>query len=599
MSTLSSAPSPKDASANGSTLNEAAKSNQKEWGRVLICGGTDWPRLGRKDRAGANKKPQEGPPGPDLLEPHILRSLSNIKVTSLHTHCASCHVVALDIDGSAWLFGRNEKSSLGTTGEFVSENAPIRLTAKELGAPAGTTFVHAAVGRNHTILVGSNGQFWSAGANHMGQCAQPVCPEVTTFKPGQVPRVNGTKEHVVQAAAGITFSLILTESGRVYAFGSAEKGQLGNGKTGEHIVTGGKTVFDAEWEPIPVRGLEGKKIVQIACGQQHSVALGDDGLVYVWGYNGYCRLGLGNQKDMLVPEIVPHFSGPNEVLRGVKVVAGPSNTIVIDRQGMLWMAGKVCMNLISLLIAWADGFVFDVQWKTTGDGSGGQPWSSFRYFQDMGSLKITDASSGGVTHFALAPEDDTVLTVCFGQGAANGELGLGPDEPKSATKPTKNQPLDGIDVFRVSAAQNTSLFLAHPSDKLSDLPRHPLEMEAPELCVICSKDNGEDDSPLECDKCDNPYHLGCLDPPLDGVPDGEWFCPECEAEPGAPVVVGAGLRNVKKGKGASGGKGKKSPPPQAEEEDEDEDEEDMEDEEPQAGQKRKASSRSAPSKRKR
>lgn len=35
----------------------------------------------------------------------------------------------------------------------------------------------------------------------------------------------------------------------VFAFGSAEKGQLGNGKTGEHIVTGGKLVYDAESEP--------------------------------------------------------------------------------------------------------------------------------------------------------------------------------------------------------------------------------------------------------------------------------------------------------------------------------------------------------------
>ena len=35
----------------------------------------------------------------------------------------------------------------------------------------------------------------------------------------------------------------------MYAFGSAEKGQLGNGKTGEHIVSSGKVEFDAEWEP--------------------------------------------------------------------------------------------------------------------------------------------------------------------------------------------------------------------------------------------------------------------------------------------------------------------------------------------------------------
>lgn len=35
----------------------------------------------------------------------------------------------------------------------------------------------------------------------------------------------------------------------MYAFGSAEKGQLGNGKTGAHIVQAGKVVFDAETEP--------------------------------------------------------------------------------------------------------------------------------------------------------------------------------------------------------------------------------------------------------------------------------------------------------------------------------------------------------------
>ena len=39
------------------------------------------------------------------------------------------------------------------------------------------------------------------------------------------------------------------------------------------------------------------------------------------------------------------------------------------------------------------------------------------------------------------------MTIAFGQNAANGELGLGPSEPKSATKPTRNQPLIGIDVF--------------------------------------------------------------------------------------------------------------------------------------------------------
>lgn len=56
------------------------------------------------------------------------------------------------------------------------------------------------------------------------------------------------------------------------------------------------------------------------------------------------------------------------------------------------------------------------------------------------------------------------MTIAYGQNAANGmayhafpdfmligfegELGLGPDEPKSATKPTRHQPLAEIEVLR-------------------------------------------------------------------------------------------------------------------------------------------------------
>ena len=83
----------------------------------------------------------------------------------------------------------------------------------------------------------------------------------------------------------------------MFSFGSGEKGQLGRGRTGEHIISAGKTGFDIEAEPgayrtwvnivprtdhhftVLVKGLDGKKIVQIACGQQHTVALDSDGYV--------------------------------------------------------------------------------------------------------------------------------------------------------------------------------------------------------------------------------------------------------------------------------------------------------------------------------
>jgi hypothetical protein len=151
--------------------------------------------------------------------------------------------------------------------------------------------------------------------------------------------------------------------------------------------------------------------------------------------------------------------------------------------------------------------------------------------QDIMACKIRFATCGGVTHWALTDDDEGgVMTVAWGQNAVNGELGLGPNEPKSATKPTKVQTLSGVDVFAIAAGQNTTFFLAKPNSKMSDLPRHPIDVNPPSACIACSKDDGEDDEALQCDKCDHPYHLKCLEPPLTAVPDGEWFCPECEDE---------------------------------------------------------------------
>lgn len=107
---------------------------------------------------------------PDLLEPHILRSLSNVKAVSVHASCAGCHAIVLDIEGTAWLFGRNQPAALGVPGvDTISENAPRRLRATDLGAPSGTVFVNAACGRSHSVLVGSNGRVWTTGLNSLGQ----------------------------------------------------------------------------------------------------------------------------------------------------------------------------------------------------------------------------------------------------------------------------------------------------------------------------------------------------------------------------------------------------------------------------------------------
>lgn len=44
------------------------------------------------------------------------------------------------------------------------------------------------------------------------------------------------------------------------------------------------------------------------------------------------------------------------------------------------------------------------------------------------------------------------------------------------------------------------------------------------VCVACKK---EDDSLLLCDSCEAAYHMNCLNPPIDSVPDECWYCPAC------------------------------------------------------------------------
>jgi hypothetical protein len=40
-------------------------------------------------------------------------------------------------------------------------------------------------------------------------------------------------------------------------------------------------------------------------------------------------------------------------------------------------------------------------------------------------------------------------------------------------------------------------------------------------CEKCGKDT-DDDKMLLCDKCDKGYHLFCLNPPMESIPDGDW-----------------------------------------------------------------------------
>jgi alpha-tubulin suppressor-like RCC1 family protein len=64
--------------------------------------------------------------------------------------------------------------------------------------------------------------------------------------------------------------------------------------------------------PQKVERISGQKVVQVACGEAHTVALTDQAKVWGWGMSMYGQLGLGFSSDSFEPGVGMQLSRVNE-----------------------------------------------------------------------------------------------------------------------------------------------------------------------------------------------------------------------------------------------------------------------------------------------
>ncbi|XP_014673331.1 PREDICTED: E3 ubiquitin-protein ligase UHRF1-like [Priapulus caudatus] len=65
-------------------------------------------------------------------------------------------------------------------------------------------------------------------------------------------------------------------------------------------------------------------------------------------------------------------------------------------------------------------------------------------------------------------------------------------------------------------------------------------------CGICGG-KSDPNKQILCDECDAAYHIFCLDPPLEAIPDvDEWYCPLCKNDASEVVKAGEKLKHSKK-----------------------------------------------------
>lgn len=130
---------------------------------------------------------------------------------------------------------------------------------------------------------------------------------------------------VCKVVCGLRHTLVLTDSGQVYSYGFGGDGQLGHG--------------DREIQTLPtlVQALSGENIVEIACGDKHSVALTAGGDVFTWGEGALGQLGLGAKLQRhLRPSRIPVLL----TQRIVSISAGSSHTGCVDDEGNVYMWGE-------------------------------------------------------------------------------------------------------------------------------------------------------------------------------------------------------------------------------------------------------------------
>ncbi|MEO5882490.1 MAG: hypothetical protein ABIQ06_08750, partial [Caldimonas sp.] len=181
--------------------------------------------------------------------------------------------VALLADGTVRAWGSDIGGSLGDGGANTDRPTP--------GVVPGLSDVVAidSSGGN-TLVLRRNGEVWGWGYNGFGALGNGSY--ATTNAPA---RFIGTAalRGVRAVSAGNSHSLVLRDDGRIEASGFNAVGALGNPAVAYETNTAVEVVVTPGMRPI----------VAISAGQNFSVALDEDGVVWTWGANNVGQLGQG------------------------------------------------------------------------------------------------------------------------------------------------------------------------------------------------------------------------------------------------------------------------------------------------------------------
>lgn len=218
------------------------------------------------------------------------------------------HTVAVLADGSLVAWGFNDEMQLGSSLPLAYAEFVPNLVQQPVAMVRSSWYNNAlALLTDGTVLGWGNGYTGVAEAGLTGRVAVPTPVDPLT--------------DIVAVEVGAGFSLALTDAGNVWSWGAAGYGRLGHGDN------------QARAQPELISGLS--DVVQIAAGDSHSLAVDESGAVWAWGRNTYGQLGNGSTTNSSTPVNVAGLTS-----RVIFVAAGANHSLAVDEHGAVWAWGR-------------------------------------------------------------------------------------------------------------------------------------------------------------------------------------------------------------------------------------------------------------------
>ncbi|XP_045760290.1 probable E3 ubiquitin-protein ligase HERC2 isoform X8 [Maniola jurtina] len=267
--------------------------------------------------------------------------LSHVLVRRVAVHSGGKHALALTADGKVYSWGEGEDGKLGQ-GNRITLEAP-----RIIESLSGERVVGIACGSAHSACVTARGHLYTWGLGEYGRLGHG--DDVTQLLPKMVEALAGFR--VIQVACGSrdAQTLALTACGKVFSWGDGDFGKLGRGGSDGCAV------------PMNVERLNTLGVIQVECGAQFSLALTRDGEVWTWGKGDYFRLGHGCDAHVRRPTIV-------EALRGRRVIhvaVGALHCLAVTSENQVWAwgdndhgqqgNGTTCVNRRPAVVAGVEG----------------------------------------------------------------------------------------------------------------------------------------------------------------------------------------------------------------------------------------------------